>query len=186
MHRQWGEQGVTTGGSSHPLQHKIANKERTYHSMSTMTANIVDLTGQRIDLSTWVGWATWWEGSLDMGSGITTCYMQPVRTVTKDRTERGPLYRLSFPSVIDTGEKLLEAIANGRNAPKNKPATALTAGEFVLRMQDSKYEHLVGTLAEIEGEHPTDAKGDPDRYWGEHIKIVACTVIGAIIPDVRA
>ena len=151
-----------------------------------MTANIVDLTGQRIDLSTWVGWATWWEGSLDMGSGITTCYMQPVRTVTKDRTERGPLYRLSFPSVIDTGEKLLEAIANGRNAPKNKPATALTAGEFVLRMQDSKYEHLVGTLAEIEGEHPTDAKGDPDRYWGEHIKIVACTVIGAIIPDVRA
>lgn len=34
------------------------------------TANIVDLTGQRIDLSNWLGWAHWWEASLDMGSGI--------------------------------------------------------------------------------------------------------------------
>ena len=150
------------------------------------TANIVDLTGQRIDLSNWLGWAHWWEASLDMGSGITTGYLQPVRAITKERTERGPLYRLSFPSVVDTGEKLLETIANGRNAPKNKPASALSVGEFVLRMQNSSFEHLVGTLAEIEGEHPTDAKGDPDRYWGEHIKIVACTVLGAIIPDVHA
>jgi hypothetical protein len=150
------------------------------------SANIVDLTGQRIDLSTWVGWATWWEGSLDMGSGITTCYMQPVKAITKDRVERGPLFRLSFPSVIDTGEKLLETIANGRNAPKHKPASVLSAGEFVLRMQNRRYEHLVGVLADLEGEHPTDAKGDPDRYWGEHIKIVACTAIGAIIPDVHA
>src|SRR6266702_4897256 len=58
--------------------------------MSTMTsANIVDLTGQKIDLTaTWIGWATWWEASLDMGSGITTIYMQPVRALTKERSER--------------------------------------------------------------------------------------------------
>ena len=154
-------------------------------SMNTITT-ATDLTGQRIDTQTWLGWASWWEASLDMGSGITTCYIQPVRAITKDRVERGPLYRLSFPSVIDTGEKLLETIANGRNAPKSKPASALSVGEFVLRMHNSKFEHLVGTLAEIEGSHPTDAKGDPDRYWGEHIKVVACTVIGAIIPDVQA
>jgi hypothetical protein len=154
--------------------------------MSIMTSNIVDLTGQKIDLSTWLGWATWWEASLDMGSGITTIYAQPVKAITKDRSERGPIFRLSFPSVVDTGEKLLETIANGRNAPKGRPASALTAGEFVLRMQGSAYEHLVGSLADLEGEHPTDAKGDPDRYWGEHIKIVAATGLGAIIPDVRA
>jgi hypothetical protein len=88
--------------------------------------------------------------------------------------------------VVDTGEKLLEIIANGRNAPKGRPASVLTVGEFVLRVQGSKYEHLVGSLADLEGEHPTDAKGDPDRYWGEHIKIVAAAGLGAIIPDVHA
>ena len=112
--------------------------------------------------------------------------LQPVKATTRERTERGSLFRLSFPSVVDTGEGLLETIANGRNAPRDKPASALTAGEFVLRMQKSKFEHLVGSLADLEGEHPTDAKGDPDRYWGEHIKIVACTAIGAIVPDVFA
>ena len=45
---------------------------------------------------------------------------------------------------------------------------------------------LFRSLADLEGEHPTDAKGDPDRYWGDHIKVVACTAIGAIIPDVSA
>jgi hypothetical protein len=155
--------------------------------MSTMlSSNIVDLTGQKIDLTTWLGWATWWEAALDMGSGITTLYLQPVKAITKERTERGPIYRLSFPSVVDTGEKLLSTIANGRNAPKGRPASILTAGEFVLRMQNSRYEHLVGSLADLEGDHPTDAKGDPDRYWGEHIKIVACTAICAIIPDIHA
>ncbi|MGH2496514.1 MAG: ParM/StbA family protein [Ktedonobacteraceae bacterium] len=155
--------------------------------MSIMTSsNIVELTGQKIDLTTWLGWATWWEASLDMGSGITTLYLQPVKAITKERTERGPIYRLSFPSVVDTGEKLLETIANGRNAPRGRPASVLTAGEFVLRMQNSRYEHLVGSLADLEGEHPTDAKGDPDRYWGEHIKIIACTAICATIPDVHA
>jgi hypothetical protein len=155
--------------------------------MSTLIAsNIVDLTGQKIDLATWLGWATWWEASLDMGSGITTLYLQPVKAITKERVERGPLFRLSFPSVVDTGEKLLETIANGRNAPKGRPASALAAGEFVLRPQGSTYEHLVGSLADLEGEHPTDAKGDPDRYWAEHIKIIACTAMGAIIPDVHA
>src|SRR5258706_15537616 len=107
--------------------------------MSTMTSlNIVDLTGQKIDLSTWLGWATWWEASLDMGSGITTVYMQLVKAITKERTERGPIFRLSFPSVMDTGEKLLSIIANGRNAAKGRPTSVLTAGEFVLRMQGSK------------------------------------------------
>jgi len=155
--------------------------------MNTLAANIVELTGNRIDLSSWLGWAAWWEASLDMGSGITTCYIQPVKAVTRDRVERGPIFRLSFPSVVDTGEKLLEAIANVRNvSTRNKPASCLTAGEFVLRMQEGKFEHLVGSLAELEGEHPTDAKGDPDRYWSEHIRIIACTVLGAIIPDVRA
>jgi hypothetical protein len=154
--------------------------------MNTLAANIAELTGSRIDLSNFLGWAAWYEASLDMGSGITTCYIQPVKAVTRDRVERGPIFRLSFPSVVDTGEKLLEAIANVRNAPKNKPASCLTAGEFVLRMQEGKFEHLVGSLAELEGEHPTDAKGDPDRYWSEHIRIIACTVLGAIIPDVRA
>jgi hypothetical protein len=152
----------------------------------TMTPNVVDLTGQKIDLSTWLGWATWWEGSLDMGSGISTLILQPVRAMSKERVERGPIFRLSFPSVVDTGEKLLETIANGRNAPKSRPALALSAGEFVLRMQNSRYEHLVGMLADLEGQHPTDAKGDSDRYWGEHIKIIACAAIGAIIPDVQA
>lgn len=155
--------------------------------MSTMTSsNIVDLTGQKIDLATWLGWANWWEAALDMGSGITTLYLQPVKAITKERTERGPLFRLSFPSVVDTGEKLLETIANGRNAPKGRPASVLAADEIMLRLQGSKYEHLVGSLADLEGEHPTDAKGDPDRYWGEHIRIIACAAIGAIIPDVRA
>lgn len=154
--------------------------------MSIMTTNVVELTGQKIDLTNWLGWATWWEAALDMGSGITTIYIQPVKAMTKERTERGPIFRLSFPSVVDTGEGLLGIIANGRNAPKNKPASALSVGEFVLRMQNSRYQHLVGSLADLEGEHPTDAKGDPDRYWGEHIKIVACTAIGAIIPDVYA
>jgi hypothetical protein len=154
--------------------------------VSIVTSNIVDLTGQRIDLSTWLGWATWWEASLDMGSGITTIYIQPVKAITGERAERGPIFRLSFASVVDTGEKLLETIANGRNAPKGRPASVLAAGEFVLRMQGSKYEHLVGSLADLEGEHPTHAKGDPDRYWGEHIRIIVCTATGAIIPDVRA
>lgn len=154
--------------------------------MNSTTTNIIELTGQRIDLTTWLGWANWWECALDMGSGITTLYAQPVKAITKDRVERGPIFRLSFPSVVDTGEKLLEAIANGRNAPKGRPASALTAGEFVLRLHNSRYEHLVGTLADMEGEHPTDAKGDPDRYWGEHIIIAACTGLGAIIPDLHA
>jgi hypothetical protein len=154
-------------------------------SMAT-PANLVELNAQRIDLSTWVGWATWWEGSLDMGSGITTAYLQPAKAITKDRVERGPIFRLSLPSVVDTGERLLERIANGRLAPKNKPASVLGAGEFVLRSVNSRYEHLVGSLADLEGEHPSDAKGDPNRYWGEHIKIVAQTVFGAIVPDVRA
>jgi hypothetical protein len=155
--------------------------------MSIMTsANIVDLTGQKIDLSTWLGWATWWEAALDMGSGITTLSIQPVKAITKERTERGPLFRLSFPSVVDTGEQLLSTIANGRNAPKGRPASVLAAGEYVLRIQGSTYEHLVGSLADLEGEHPTDAKGDPDRYWGEHIKIIACAAICATIPDVHA
>jgi len=155
--------------------------------MSTITpTNVVDLTGQKIDMSSWMGWANWWEASIDMGSGITTLCIQPVKVITKDRVERGPVFRLSFPSVVDTGEKLLETIANGRNAPKNKPATALTAGEFVLRMQDSPYEHLVGSLAELEGQHPTDAKGDANRYLGEHIRVIAPTAIGAIMPDLHA
>src|SRR5439155_13071915 len=149
-------------------------------------ATVVDLTGQRIDLSTWIGWATWWEASLDMGSGITTAYCQPIKAIAPERAERGPLFRLSFPSVVDTGEKLLETIANGRNAPKNKPASILSVGEFVLRLQNSRYQHLVGSLADLEGEHPTDAKGDPDRCWGEHIKIIADTAICAIVPDVHA
>jgi len=150
------------------------------------SVNIVDLSGQKIDLSSWLGWASWWEASLDMGSGITTCYAQPVKAITKERAERGPIFRLSFPSVVDSGEKLLETIANGRNAPKGRPASILSAGESVLRLQNSRYQHLVGSLADLEGEHPTDAKGDPDRYWGEHIRIIACTALGAIIPDVRA
>jgi len=154
--------------------------------MSILTTEVVELTGQRIDLSNWLGWASWWEAALDMGSGITTIYVQPVKATTRERTERGPIFRLSFPSVVDTGEGLLETIANGRNAPRDKPASVLTAGEFVLRMQHSRYQHLVGSLADLEGEHPTDAKGDPDRYWGEHIKIVACTAIGGIVPDVLA
>ncbi len=154
--------------------------------MSILTTEAVELTGQRIDLSNWLGWASWWEAALDMGSGITTIYLQPVKATTRERTERGPLFRLSFPSVVDTGEGLLETIANGRNAPRDKPASALSPGEFVLRMQHSRYQHLVGSLADLEGVHPTDAKGDPDRYWGEHIKIVACTAIGAIVPDVSA
>ncbi len=137
------------------------------------SSNIVDLTGQKIDLSaTWIGWATWWEASLDMGSGITTIYIQPVKAITKERVERGPVFRLSFPSVVDTGEELLEIIANGRNAPKGRPASVLAAGEYVSRIQGSKYEHLVGSLADLEGEHPTNAKGDPDRYWGDHIRII--------------
>jgi hypothetical protein len=150
------------------------------------TTNVVELTGQRIDLTNRLGWANWWETSLDMGSGITTIYIQPVKATTRERTERGPIFRLSFPSVVDTGEQLLETIANGRNAPRNKPASALSVGEFVLRMQNSRYQHLVGSLADLEGEHPTDAKGDPDRYWGEHIKIIAATAICAIVPDVHA
>jgi hypothetical protein len=154
--------------------------------MSILTADVVELTGQKIDLSDWLGWASWWEAALDMGSGITTIYIQPVKAATRERTERGPLFRLSFPSVVDTGEGLLETIANGRNAPRDKLASILSPGEFVLRMQHSRYQHLVGSLADLEGEHPTDAKGDPDRYWGDHIKVVACTAIGAIIPDVFA
>jgi len=154
--------------------------------MNTTATNIVDFTGQRIDLSTWVGWASWWEASLDMGSGITTLYIQPVKPITQERVERGPLFRLSFPSVIDTGESLLQTIANGRNAPRGKPATALTAGEYIMRMQASKFEHLVGTLAEIEGDHPTDGMGDMNRYLGEHIRIIAPTAIGAVVPDLHA
>lgn len=154
--------------------------------MSILTTEVVELTGQRIDLTNWLGWASWWEAALDMGSGITTIYLQPVKATTRERTEHGPLFRLSFSSVVDTGEQLLETIANGRNAPRDKPASILSPGEFVLRMQHSRYQHLVGSLADLEGEHPTDAKGDPDRYWGEHIKIVACTAIGAIVPDVFA
>lgn len=155
-------------------------------TLANTTANIVDLTGQKFDNSTWIGWADWWEASLDMGSGITTVYCQPVKAITKERVERGPIFRLSFPSVVDTGEKLLEAIANGRNAAKGKPASVLSAGEFVLRLQESPNQHLVGQLADLEGEHPTDAKGDPDRYWGEHIRVIALTALGAIIPDVHA
>lgn len=153
--------------------------------MSITNSNQVkDLTGERIDLSAWIGWASWWEAGLDMGSGISTLYIQPVRFYTKDRTERGPLWRLSIPSVVDTGEGLLARIANGRAASRKQPAQALLAGEFVLRPESGRYEHLVGQLAEMEGEHPSDAKGDPNRYWGEHIKIVAQTLLGAIIPDV--
>ncbi len=150
------------------------------------TTNIVELSGQKIDTSTWLGWATYWEGSLDMGSGITTAYAQPIKAITRDRVERGPIFRLSFPSIIDTGEQLLETIANGRNAPRSKPASCLTAGEFVMRPQNGSFQHLVGSLASLEGDHPTDAKGDPDRYWGEHMKIIAQTALGAIIPDVHA
>lgn len=149
--------------------------------------NIVDLTGQKINLENWIGWADWWEASLDMGSGISTGYIQPVKAITKERSERGPIYRLSLPSVVDTGEKLLERIANGRLAPKGKPASVLGAGEFVLRSDNNnRFEHLVGSLADLEGDHPTDAKGDPNRYWGEHIRTIAQTVFGAIIPDVHA
>src|SRR5690348_13796403 len=147
---------------------------------------VTDLTGNRIDLSSWLGWASWWEGGLDMGSGISTVYLQPVRHYSKERTERGPLYRLSIPSVVDTGEGLLARIANGRAASRKQPAAALLAGEFVLRSETGRYEHLVGGLADLEGEHPSDAKGDPSRYWGEHMRIIAQTLFGAIIPDVRA
>lgn len=152
----------------------------------TLPSTIMDLTGQRIDMTTWAGWASWWEGSLDMGSGITTGCLQPVRVISKERVERGPIFRLSMPSVVDTGEKSLERIANARVAPKNKPASALGVGEFVLRLPNSRFEHLVGNLADLEGEHPTDAKGDPARYWGEHIKVVAQAVFGAIVPDLQA
>ncbi|MBA2397044.1 MAG: hypothetical protein H0V70_30350 [Ktedonobacteraceae bacterium] len=149
-------------------------------------SNIIDLTGQRIDLTNWAGWASWWEGSLDMGSGITTGCLQPVRVINKERVERGQIFRLSMPSVVDTGEKSLTRIANARVAPKNKPASALGAGEFVHRMPNERFEHLVGDLANLEGEHPTDMKGVPARYWGEHIKVIAQTVFGAIIPDLKA
>jgi hypothetical protein len=153
---------------------------------NTLTTNVVELTGQKINLESWTGWADWWEASLDMGSGITTGLLQPVKFITKERTERGPVFRLSMPSVVDAGEKLLERIANGRLAPKGKPASVLGAGEFVLRTDNSRFEHLVGSLADLEGDHPTDAKGDPSRYWGEHIRTIAQTVFGAIIPDVHA
>lgn len=155
--------------------------------MNATIANIVDLTGQKINLENWIGWASFWEGSLDMGSGITTVLAQPVKVTHKDRpAERGPIYRLSIPSVVDTGEKSLERIANGRLAPKGKPASILGAGEFVMRTDNSRFEHLVGSLADLEGDHPSDAKGDPNRYWGEHIKVIAQTLFGAIIPDVHA
>src|SRR5947207_9606997 len=121
-----------------------------------------------------------------MGSGISTLYIQAVKTISKERSERSPIYRLSCPSMVDTGKGLLTAIANIRNAPRNRPASCLQAGEFVLRMSDSSYEHLVGHLALLEGQHPSDAKGDPNRYWGEHIKRVACTLIASIIPDTSA
>src|SRR5262249_16863103 len=153
---------------------------------NTLTTNVVELTGQKINLENWTGWADWWEASLDMGSGITTGYVQPVKFMTKERTERGPVYRLSMPSVVDTGEKLLERIANGRRGARGKPGSVLGAGEFVLRSDNSRFEHLVGSLADLEGDHPTDAKGDPSHYWGEHIRTVAQTVFGAIIPDVHA
>ncbi|HEY4387696.1 MAG TPA: hypothetical protein VGN34_24855, partial [Ktedonobacteraceae bacterium] len=75
---------------------------------------------------------------------------------------------------------------NARNAPKGRSASVLGVGEFVLRYQNSQFQHLVGSLAELEGDHPTDAKGDPDRYCGEHIRVIACTTLGAIISDAHA
>lgn len=152
----------------------------------TTTAQVIELTGQRIALDSWTGWATWWEGSLDMGSGITTAYLQPIKAITQERVERGPIFRLSLPSVVDTGEKLLARIANARVAPRSRPASVLGVGEFVLRPVGSPFEHLVGNLADLEGEHPTDAKGVQNRYWGEHIRVIAQTVFGAIVPDLRA
>jgi len=151
------------------------------------TNTIVELTGQRIELNSWLGVASWWEAGLDPGTGISTIYIQPVKLISRDRPpERGPIFRLSIPSIIDTGENSLARIANVRAAPKNRPASALHVGEFVIRTMNSKDEHLVGPLAELEGEHPTDRKGNPSRYWGEHILAIARALLAAIIPDTKA
>src|SRR5437764_4042360 len=101
------------------------------------TPNVVELSGHRVDLAGIAGQADYWEAGRDMGSGISTLYIQAVKAISKERTERSSIYRLSFPSMVDTGEGLLTAIANIRNAPRNRPASCLQAGEFVLRMGDS-------------------------------------------------
>ena len=35
--------------------------------MSILTTDVVELTGQRIDLTNWLGWASWWEAALEHG-----------------------------------------------------------------------------------------------------------------------
>ena len=147
---------------------------------------IVDLTGQRIDLTPWANWADHWEWGLDPGTGITTHYGQAVKNIANGRTERSPIFRLSYPSVAASGEGLLEEIGNTRNAPKDNPASKLEADELVLQIDGEVGDDLVGPIAYYEGTLANDAKGDQNRYWGKHIRRLALAGLGAIIPDSKA
>lgn len=154
------------------------------NALASQTSTL-DLTGQRVDLSPWANWADYWEAGLDPGTGITTMYVQGVKVSAQGKQDRTPLYRISFPSVVASGEHLLEAIGNMRNAPKDNPAAKLGLDEYVLQIESEITDDLVGAIAYTEGKIWTDAKGDPDRYWGSHIKRLTLTGL-SIIPDRRA
>ena len=155
--------------------------------MSTVATqtSILDLSGQRVDLSPWRDWADYWEAGLDPGTGITTVYVQGVKQLAQGKQDRTPLFRISFPSVVASGEHLLAAIGNMRNAPRDNPAARLGLDEYVLQIEGEITDDLVGAIAYTEGKIWTDAKGDPDRYWGGHIKRLGLTGL-SIIPDKHA
>lgn len=155
--------------------------------MSTVqgTQSIIDLTGQRADLQTWRNWAKFWEVGLDPGTGITTVCVQGVREVANGKQDRSPIFRRSFPSVVASGENLLASIGNVRNAPPDNPAAKLAVDEYILQIAGEINDDLVGPIAYSEGLNWTDAKGDPGRYWGTHIRRLALNGC-SIIPDKNA
>src|SRR5690242_21188225 len=110
-------------------------------------------------------------GGFDPGSGRAGLCL-----VAADGVEITP-HLLTIDSLIATGtaETLL-----GRGDISASLADVLRDGETLIRWQGTDY-YLRDLLPE--GTNPTDALGDPGRYWGDHARVLLLALACLLVPE---
>jgi hypothetical protein len=110
-------------------------------------------------------------GGFDPGSGRAGLFLVPDDNVSLEEN------MMNIDSIIATGnaELLLK-----RKGPDATLADAIEEGECLITLNNSDY-FLMDLVKE--GDNPTDALGDPGRYWGDHARVLLLALSAMLIPE---
>ncbi len=113
----------------------------------------------------------------DPGSGIAA--LEAASADTLDET-----FSLALPNLVGGGDS--PALINVRSTTEHEATLACVLKKHEYVIEYERRDYYVGELAEREGTNTTNARGDKNRYWSLHNRLLLLTLSAALIPEPEA